>query len=86
MARDYAFIVRTLRAKADSTDSPEEAKQLREKADELEQLYLANSEQIIITGRLPHVTPEAGPFARPPGWYDQWLDSLVDERFLFDDE
>ena len=72
---DYREVVRTLRAKADSTEFPEEAKALREKADELEKKYHRVKE--------PTVTKVTITFVHDGRWTtktldfpDDWYDSM----------
>lgn len=76
---DYREVVRTLRAKAENTEFPEEAKALREKADEIEGKYnrTPTVEKVVITfvhkGKQTVKTLDF-----PDDWYstiDEWYDT-----------
>lgn len=87
MARDYAAIVAALRAKAESTEYEGERAEILAKVAELE------TEHGPFTEHPPHVgcthgyaapfTPQPEPHR--PGWYEEWLDSLVGESYLYDE-
>lgn len=81
MAHDYERIVKQLRIKADNSAVPDlERRMLRDKANELEAKHGPFKKPGAFTFTI------SPPTVRRSRHYDDWLDSIVEDLYLYGDE